>query len=310
MALLASGETDWALTYFHKLADLLPESPEVWHLIATTLLRTKDYQGAAEALDKALKAQDDYLPSLMVRAQLHLRDKHYKKALASARTIQTRHPEHNVGFKLEGDVHMARKNFTKATEAYRKAYQQSTSAQLALLLAHAQRLSGADSDALTTLRDWLQEHPKDSHIRTQLAMYLDRMQKPTEAIAEYEKISEQEPDNAIVLNNLAWLYHTQNDSRSIQYGERAFALAPDKPEIADTLGWILVQNNQARRGLELLKQAAAQAPQILDIRYHLAIAYEKQGLIEEARAELEYLLQGDKVFADADKAKALLQQLK
>ena len=310
LALLASGETDWALTYFHKLADLLPESPEVWHLIATTLLRTKDYQGAAKALDKALKAQNDYLPSLMVRTQLYLLEKRYKKALTSARTIQTRHPEHNVGFKLEGDVHMARENFTKAAKAYRTAYKQSASAQLALLLAHAQRLSGADSDALTTLRDWLKEQPEDSHIRTQLAMYLDRMHKPAEAIAEYEHISQQEPDNAVVLNNLAWLYHTQKDPRSIQYGERALALAPDKPEIVDTLGWILVQNDQSLRGLELLKQAAAQAPQIPEIRYHLAIAYEKQGLIEEARAELTHLLEGNKLFADANKIKALLKRLK
>ncbi len=310
LALLASGETVWALTYFHKLAALLPESPEVWHLIATTLLRTQDYQAATEALDKALKAQSDYLPSLMVRTQLYLLDKHYKKALSSAHIIQAQHPEHNVGFKLEGDVYMARENFAKAASAYRRAYDQSTSAQLALLLAHAQRLAGVDSDALTTLRDWLTEHPEDSHIRTQLAMYLDRMHKPAEAIAEYEHISQQEPDNAVILNNLAWLYHTQKDPRSIQYGERALALAPSKPEIADTLGWILVQNDQSLRGLELLKQAAAQAPQIPDIRYHLAVAYEKQGLTDEARTELERLLESDKVFADADKVKVLLKRLK
>ena len=309
LALLANGEIDYALKYFRKLAALVPESPEVWHLIATTLIRTQDYAGAGQALDKALKAQDDYLPSLMVRTQLYLLDKHYKKALAYAHRIQARHPEQNAGYKLEGDVHMARQDFSKAVTAYRSAYDKAASAQLTLLLAHAQRLIRDAEGALKTLREWLIEHPEDSHIRTQLAMYLERMQQPNEAIIEYERIVEQEPENAVVLNNLAWLYHIQNDPRSIEYGERALKQAPDRPEISDTLGWILVQNGQLQRGLELLQHALSKAPQIPDIRYHLAVAYEKQGRIDEAREELQRLLDGNKVFADADKAKVLLQQL-
>ena len=120
---------------------------------------------------------------------------------------------------------------------------------------------------------------------------------------------EQQPENIVALNNLAWLYHTQNDPRSVERAQQAYDLAPDRPEIADTLGWLLLENGDPERGLVLLQEAAGKAPHIPAIRYHRAVALAKNDRGEEARKELERLLRDHSGFDEEGDARSLLTQL-
>jgi putative PEP-CTERM system TPR-repeat lipoprotein len=274
LALMANDNNASALANFRKLTELLPRSPEAWHLVAMAQFKAEDYKAAARALDRALAAQSDYLPSLVARTELQLRDRRFEEALDSARDIQARHPDAAIGHKLEGDAHVQHKQFDKAVDAYQEAYDKSPASQLALLLGNTRWLAGEQEAAVDWLQEWLKEEPGDNQVRMQLAMYLQQMNRQTEAIAEYEKLAGQNPKNIVVLNNLAWLYNEAGNPRAVEYAERAMELAPDRPEIADTLGWILVQNEQAQRGVRILQQAAVQAPHLAEIRYHLAVAYD------------------------------------
>jgi Flp pilus assembly protein TadD len=111
------------------------------------------------------------------------------------------------------------------------------------------------------------------------------------------------------LNNLAWLYQEEGNKKGVTYAERAHELAPDRPEITDTLGWLLVQNGDTNRGLVLLQEAAVKAPHIPEIRYHMAVALAKVGRREEARKVLDRLLKTDKDFQGVDEARKLRKQL-
>ena len=122
-------------------------------------------------------------------------------------------------------------------------------------------------------------------------------------------VLEYDRHNVTVLNNVAWLYQEQGNSEGVKYAERAYELVPGRPEVIDTLGWLLVQNGDTNRGLVLLQEAATKAPHIPDIRYHMAAALEKAGRREEARKELDRLLKSNKSFPERDKAEALRVQL-
>ncbi len=72
-------------------------------------------------------------------------------------------------------------------------------------------------------------------------MHLDAGQYP-QAIAAYLKVLEYDADNITALNNVAWLYQDQgNYAEGVKYAERVHALVPGRPEVIDTLGWLLVQ---------------------------------------------------------------------
>ena len=89
--------------------------------------------------------------------------------------------------------------------------------------------------------------------------------------------AQKQPDNVLVLNNLAWAYQQVKDPRALETAERAYKLKPDNAAVADTLGWMLVEQGNTTRGLELLQKAVAAAPKALEIRYHLAQAWVKSG---------------------------------
>jgi cellulose synthase operon protein C len=91
------------------------------------------------------------------------------------------------------------------------------------------------------------------------------------AIEQYEISVELAPDNAMVLNNLAWLYGEAGDPRGVELASRAHELAPDNPMIADTLGWILHRAASNERARRLLAGAVEGAPQASDIRYRYAV---------------------------------------
>jgi predicted Zn-dependent protease len=77
----------------------------------------------------------------------------------------------------------------------------------------------------------------------------------------------------------------------------------------DTLGWILTEQGQAARAVELLQKAADKVPASAEIRYHLAAALAKSGDTRRARQELEDLLGQRKNFPQLKEAQALLKQL-
>jgi Tfp pilus assembly protein FimV len=61
--------------------------------------------------------------------------------------------------------------------------------------------------------------------------------------------------------------------------------------------------------LPLLQKASTQAPNALEIRYHLAQALNKSGDKAGAKRELDKLLAAGAPFAQADEARALLKTL-
>ncbi len=310
LALMANDQNANALSKFRKLAELRPNHPEPWFRMAQAQVREKDLVGGGASLEKALEAQADYLPALVAKAEVQLMAGKLDAARETARDIQNRYPGNGQGYQLEGDTALRQNRPGEAAELYRQAYEKAPSGNYAQRLANALAADGDFASATGALRQWLAVSPDDAQVRISLAMYLQHLKVYPEAVKEYERVIELGTESYIVLNNLAWLYQEEGDSRAIAMAEQASQMAPDRPEVTDTLGWILTQNNQAQRGLVLLQQATVQAPHLADVRYHLAVAYAKTGRQEEARRELELLLSNGEDFADADAARALLEELK
>ena len=98
--------------------------------------------------------------------------------------------------------------------------------------------------------------------------------------------------------------------------QRAFVLAqgardaaPEDPNIADTLGWILYKQGAYPRAEALLKEAAEKLPDNPEVLYHLGMAQEKLGRTEEAKATLARCLELGTSFQGADVARATLAGL-
>ena len=114
----------------------------------------------------------------------------------------------------------------------------------------------------------------------------------------------------IVLNNIARIYFDRGDERALETAKSAYQLAPDRAEVIDTYGWMLVQDGEIKKGLHLLERAIDRAPTNDDIRYHWAAALNLTGERENARVELERTLNHQRPFFERESAEALLEKLK
>lgn len=309
LTLLAAGDSTAAVGVLERLIRQTPDDAGVWQLLATARLQTQDLAGAMAALERSIALAPDDLAVRLIQAEIYLLGERYEEALASAREIQQRAPTQGVGHKLEGDIHVQRQDYPAAEQAYLQAFEQSASAQSALLLNQVRWLMGEHDAAFSVLRRWLAILPSDTVVRLQLAMQLQQLEREEEAIAEYERILEDQPRHVIALNNLAWLYLSRDPQRSITLAETALEQAPERHEIADTLGQALARAGQLERARVVLQQAAVQAPQIPRIRYHLAQVEAELGSVDVARALLVELRDEDLAPELGEQVEQLYRQL-
>ena len=131
----------------------------------------------------------------------------------------------------------------------------------------AKRHSPGDVDRLTGA--WVEASPDNPAAQMSRAEYQMANGSETDAIASYEAALGRQPDNAIALNNLAWLLRERDQQRAITLAEQARDLAPESPAILDTYGWILHLAGRNEEAKPVLEEALALAPDSEEIKQHL-----------------------------------------
>ena len=307
-AQLTVGETQNAITTYGKLARLVPGNPVVHYRLATAQAAGRSIDPARASLKTALALKPDYLPAEILLASIEFDAGRYGEALKITQRMQRQHPQAASGFALQGNVLLAQKQFLLALKAYEKAFEINRSGLLVVQMHKARSAAGRTQEADANLRQWVEEQPNDVAARTYLAAVYLKAGQHKLAIEQYERLLQADAKNLRALNDLAWLYQKEKDPRAVTTAEQGYQLYPDNPDITDTLGWILVEQGETARALELLQKAAEKAPRSTEIRYHLAVALAKSGDTTRARGELTDLL-ANKNFRQRQEAQALLKQL-
>ena len=305
----ATGDMNAATDTFARIVQKIPESPDAYLHLALSQITNKQLDTARATLKKAIRLKPDYLPPLDALLRLELMDNKPDAALKVAQAIQVAQPKSPLGFEREADIYMTQNNLPQAAKLYEVALGKGGSGATAIKLQRALRLAGDVNKADKQLANWMSMHPKDGAMRAYSAE-LDMIKgRNRDAIAQYQEILKFAPDSVVVLNNLASLYQKEKDSRAAATAEQAFNLEPENPAVQDTLGWILVEQGQLPRALELLRKAAAGAPELGSVRYHYGVALARSGNKKDARKELEAALGTKQKFPELEEAKALLKNL-
>jgi putative PEP-CTERM system TPR-repeat lipoprotein len=298
----AAGNTYQALTIYKKLASLQPKSALPYLRIAEVQTAEKNNDEAVASLQKALALKPDLLEAQLRLIALHAQAGRSKEAISVAREVQKQRAKESTGYVFEGDVYASQNKWTEAVAAYRAGLKQVSSTDLAVRL-HAALAAGDAAEAERFAAAWLKNRPSDPTFRLYLAQAASVKKDYPGAAQQYRKLLESEPNNAIVLNNLAWIERQLDDPRALEHAEQANKIAPDQPAILDTLGVLLVEKGDHARGVQLLQKASALAPQAASIRLNLARALIKTGQKDAARRELDELDKlGDKFSGQSEVA--------
>jgi putative PEP-CTERM system TPR-repeat lipoprotein len=309
-AQLAGGDLPAALESYKQLAQALPRSAPALMQVAALRLMSNNTTQAEDDLKSVLAIQPDFPSAQLELAALYVRKGSPDLALMIAERMQRQHPQGAAGFQLQGDILMAKHQPAPALAAFERAYAFRATTELAIKIDNALREAGRVADAEGRLAKWLAAHPDDLRAQAYRAQTWIGAGDYRRAAAQLEAVARRQPDNAVVLNNLALSYQELGDARAQATAEAALKNAPKRPDVMDTLAWILVGKGDAARAVTLLREAHALAPKARDIRYHLAAALAASGDKEAARKELDSLLAGDMRFAQADDVRRLSARLK
>ena len=308
-AQLATGDLADAAVTLGLMAILASASAPELTRIAALQVTAEHPDGAERSLRKAIFTAPDYVPALKALIELKARSGQLDEALATLNEVRAAHPDIVIDVLVEGDLLMRAGRLDEAAAVFQAGFERQPSIGLLLRLYIARRDGGESARALGLLQEWLAAHPDDMTARRALAVGYIAAGRPDEAVRDLEILVAEQPNDALLLNNLAWLYHERGDARALDYATRAHHLAPDQPATLDTLGWILVMAGETARGLKLLRDAQARASRSPGIRYHLAVALNSLGRTAEARHELEAILESAPASEFDDKARALLSVL-
>jgi tetratricopeptide (TPR) repeat protein len=228
-------------------------------------------------------------------------------ALARAKEVSTLHPDRATGDILLGDVHMRQNRFDAAIRAYDAALSKTPGVPLAIKAYQARR--AARLDGLAFAVEWVGARVKDPMAQRLLATAYADAGRNREAIAVYESLMKTGSPDAVLLNNLAVLYTKTGDARALEFARRAYESDTGQPAFIDTYGWVLLQQGRANEALTLLRSAKFRAPDVPEIRYHMAAALAALGRTEEALAEIRSALELAESFEGSDEARKLLARL-
>jgi len=306
---LALGDITNALGSYRKLVEKQPNLADPLVKLASAQITAKDNAAARLSLQNALRIQPDFIKAALMLGSIEIQDRHFAEAHKLARHVQHQKPGSPDGYLLEGDTDFARKDYPAAITAFEQAQKTQPSATALVRLAAVLNAAQRPEEAEQRLLAWLASKPQDAKVRTVLAENLVRRGQYKAASEHYLFLNKHNPHNLLILNNLAWSLHRTQDARALPVAEEALKLKPDNPAVLDTLGWILVEENQVDRGIKLLQQALVHSPDATETQFHLAAAFARAGDHARASRELERLLASGRDFPQKPAARALLQQL-
>jgi len=306
LAQLANGLANDAIETFNRLAAALPDSPLPLMRLASAQAAAKQIEAPIQALQKALVMKPDLLEAQREIIVAQLAAGRPEEALKEAKSVQKARPKEAIGFALEGDVLAKQKRLAEAAGAYAEGIKRQPVPALVVAQLQLLQAAGKSAEADAVAAKWLKEHPNDPVVRFHLANTAVQNKDYQAAAERYRAVLAQQPENAAILNNLAWVLSEMKDPAALGFAEKAYAKAPADPQVQDTYGWLLVDKGDTKRGIEVLTQALAAAPKAVDVRMHLAKALLKAGDKAGAKREFEAVVQqGGKTALGAEAAQLL-----
>jgi len=239
----------------------------------------KNYTGAQSSLDEALNQDPENLPALQLLVRMYTAQRKVPAAIQKIQEVVAKRPKSVLLLGILGNLLAVDGKSAEARSAYMQANAADPSSTNPILaLANLDFSEGKFDSARRGLTKLQTMDPKNPQVWIRRGGLEANQKKYPEAIECYRKVLDLEPRNAIAMNNLAYLLATQVNQadEALKYAQQAKEIAPDLPDIDDTLGWVLYNKGIYPSALGYL-EGAAKRHNDPAIRYHLAMTYAKVG---------------------------------
>lgn len=182
----------------------------------------------------------------------------------------------------------------------------------ALVLRAESRAARQDLDgAIAALVDATARNPKLGEGQLLLAGLYERQGDLTRAKERYRAVIAAVPGDVTALNNLAYILAEERDTtgEAVALARRAASLAPQSPQVLDTLAWALHQSGDSASARGPIALALRANPNAVDALLHSALIDTAVGELAAAKARLERALTLSPALESREDVRALREKL-
>lgn len=314
MGLAGTHSYDAAKSEAQQLARDTKDAPQVQMQLGIIALAQKDYAKAEDVFRKLYKegfgSQGGVQP-LMGLVNTYEAERMPDKALA----LMQQETEHSPDSSrkealLVATAEAAGKQDLALAELQKMAAQNPSSPEVQARIGALQQSRGNFPEALQAYERARQLAPKAKGVDALIAGVEEQMGKKKEAIADYQKALQKSPEDAVLLNNLAFLLADSggDTNQALQLVNTAIRKSPDLPQLRDTLAWVQLKRHNTSEALQVLHKLTDNYPSNNTFRYHYAAALIASGDRESAKRQAETALANKPASDLAGELRTLLAQ--
>lgn len=248
--------------------EILEVKAQVFRDGARALVGDERYTEARSLLMEALERVPSNKALNMDLVQLEVAQGRHEQARILLSDLKTRHPDDPEVAVLSARATQVMEGPAAAYRELNRAWDEQPSSVIAVpLLALARQ---EEPEAVPgILATWEQADPQNRGRMLYMADQYQRQGDEPAAISTYETLLTRNPNDAVALNNLAWLLKDRDLNRARELAARAVRLQPNAPAILDTYGWLLYLSGERNEALKQLERALELAPNATEIQKNL-----------------------------------------
>lgn len=292
-----------------------PGSSEVLFQLGVVNLSEKKFKEAEDAFRRSYQLNPANARGLMGIVETSLAQDKPEQALKILQAELDKAPNRLDLLLAMGNIAVRTGKFDLAIQTYNRGLAQTEKSvrqgDIYLRIGEASRRKGDSNGAVQALQKARETLPDSIVVLNTLAVVLDAAQRKPEAKQIYEATLKLEPNNAVALNNLAFLLaETGGDlDDALTKANRAKQLLPGFFEISDTVGWIYLKKNMPDNAIDIFKELVTKAPGQSTYRFHLGMAYSQKGDKSKALDHLREALKFNPSKEEREKIEQLIARL-
>lgn len=307
---LLSGDGNQAVATFNKLAVALPKSAKAQMRLADAYLNVKNPAQAEKAFRKALELSPGDINAQRGLIALAVQARQKDRSLQVAADIQKQYPDDAFGNLLEGDIQIEFNDPKAAVAAYKKGLDRPRVGRVPERLYVATEKAYGKTEAERFGSEWLKKRPSDGPFLLFLGSRALAAEDFGKADQYFGTLVKVEPENALALNNLAWIHAKLAKPDAMTLAESAVKLQPENPALLDTLAFVQSAAGKHAQALDTCKAVLLRAPKEPSYRLNCAKVQAAAGKKAEALAELKSLAELGNRFSGHAEVQATIERLK
>jgi tetratricopeptide (TPR) repeat protein len=305
------------LAAFFTLLPLVaqPAESDARYQKGVDLLRQKKYAEAEQAFREALELNPKNTRALMGQVEVMVADKRPQEAIDLLQGEVTKYPE-RVDLRLAlGNAAVRAGQYDVALTAYQEVLPRlnedpQAQADLYLRIGETYRRKGDYQNAVSNLKQAQAIQPESVTIAGTLALALEAGGQSGAATEHYRGVLKLDPDNAVAMNNLAYLLSENGGDldEALSLAQKARKTQPDMTEISDTVGWIYLKKGSPDDAIAAFDTVVQKEPARAEYHYHLAMALVQKGDKFAAMQQLKAALNCSPSDVEGKKIRDLLEK--